>query len=101
MSRSRSETIPCPAWGSAPARSWTSSSFSRKWRSPPERRPRAGLALIDRKGDGAVRVGRYGILLAVLLVSLLLLTVQTRRVGTGRAGEPVTMSVTRGQSLRA
>ena len=36
-----------------------------------------------------MRVRRYGILLAVLLVSLLLLTVQTRGGGTGRAGELV------------
>jgi rod shape-determining protein MreC len=46
-----------------------------------------------------VRVGRYGILLAVLLVSLLLLTVQTRGGGTGRAGELVTIAVTPVQSL--
>jgi rod shape-determining protein MreC len=46
-----------------------------------------------------VRVRRYGILLAVLLVSLLLLTVQTRGGGTGRAGELVTIAVTPVQSL--
>ena len=46
-----------------------------------------------------MRVGRYGILLAVLLVSLLLLTVQTRGGGTGRAGELVTIAVTPVQSL--
>jgi rod shape-determining protein MreC len=46
-----------------------------------------------------VRVRRYGILLAVLLVSLLLLTVQTRGGGTGRAGELVTIAVTPIQSL--
>jgi rod shape-determining protein MreC len=46
-----------------------------------------------------VRVLRYGILLAVLLVSLLLLTVQTRGGGTGRAGELVTIAVTPIQSL--
>jgi rod shape-determining protein MreC len=46
-----------------------------------------------------VRVRRYGILLAVLLVSLLLLTVQTRGGGTGRAGELVAIAVTPIQSL--
>ncbi|HTI53102.1 MAG TPA: rod shape-determining protein MreC [Verrucomicrobiae bacterium] len=46
-----------------------------------------------------MRVRRYGILLAVLLVSLLLLTVQTRGGGTGRAGELVTIAVTPIQSL--
>lgn len=46
-----------------------------------------------------MRVGRYGILLAVLLVSLLLLTVQTRGGGTGRAGELVTIAVTPVQGL--
>ena len=46
-----------------------------------------------------MRVRRYGILLAVLLVSLLLLTVQTRGGGTGRAGELVTVAVTPVQSL--
>jgi len=45
-----------------------------------------------------VRVRRYGILLAVLLVSLLLLTVQTRGGGTGRAGEVVAILVTPVQS---
>lgn len=46
-----------------------------------------------------MRVRRYGILLAVLLVSLLLLTVQTRGGGTGRASELVTIVVTPVQSL--
>jgi len=46
-----------------------------------------------------VRVRRYGILLAVLLVSLLLLTVQTRGGGTGRASELVTIAVTPVQGL--
>jgi rod shape-determining protein MreC len=46
-----------------------------------------------------VRVRRYGILLAVLLVSLLLLTVQSRGGGTGRAGELVAIVVTPVQSL--
>jgi rod shape-determining protein MreC len=46
-----------------------------------------------------VRVRRYGILLAVLLVSLLLLTVQTRGGGTGRGGELVAIAVTPVQSL--
>ncbi|MGH7374489.1 MAG: rod shape-determining protein MreC [Candidatus Rokuibacteriota bacterium] len=46
-----------------------------------------------------MRVRRYGILLAVLLVSLLLLTLQTRGGGTGRAGELVTIAVTPVQSL--
>lgn len=46
-----------------------------------------------------MRVRRYGILLAVLLVSLLLLTVQTRGGGTGRAGELVAIAVTPVQSL--
>jgi rod shape-determining protein MreC len=46
-----------------------------------------------------VRFRRYGILLAVLLVSLLLLTVQTRGGGTGRAGELVAIAVTPVQSL--
>jgi rod shape-determining protein MreC len=46
-----------------------------------------------------VRFRRYGILLAVLLVSLLLLTVQTRGGGTGRAGELIALVVTPVQSL--
>lgn len=46
-----------------------------------------------------MRFRRYGILLAVLLVSLLLLTVQTRGGGTGRAGELVAIVVTPVQSL--
>jgi rod shape-determining protein MreC len=46
-----------------------------------------------------VRVRRYGILLAVLLVSLLLLTLQTRGGGTGRAAELVAIAVTPVQSL--
>lgn len=46
-----------------------------------------------------MRVRRYGILLAVLLVSLLLLTVQSRGGGTGRAGELVAIAVTPVQSL--
>jgi rod shape-determining protein MreC len=46
-----------------------------------------------------VRVRRYGILLAVLLVSLLLLTIQTRGGGTGRASELVTVAVTPVQGL--
>lgn len=46
-----------------------------------------------------MRFRRYGILLAVLLVSLLLLTVQTRGGGTGRAGELVAIAVTPVQSL--
>jgi len=46
-----------------------------------------------------VRVRRYGILLAVVLVSLVLLTVQTRGGGTGRAGELVAIAVTPVQSL--
>ncbi|HZP36175.1 MAG TPA: rod shape-determining protein MreC [Methylomirabilota bacterium] len=46
-----------------------------------------------------MRVKRYGILLAVLLVSLLLLTVQTRGGGAGRASDLVTIAVTPIQSL--
>ena len=46
-----------------------------------------------------MRVRRYGILLAVLLVSLLLLTLQTRGGGTGRASELVTVAVTPVQGL--
>lgn len=46
-----------------------------------------------------MRVRRYGILLAVVLVSLVLLTVQTRGGGTGRAGELVAIAVTPVQSL--
>ena len=46
-----------------------------------------------------MKLRRYGILLAVLLVSLLLLTLQTRGGGTGRAGELVTIAVTPVQSL--
>jgi rod shape-determining protein MreC len=46
-----------------------------------------------------VRVRRYGILLAVLLVSFLLLTVQTRGGGTGRAGEMMAIVLTPVQSL--
>ena len=41
-----------------------------------------------------MRFRRYGILLAVVLVSLLLLTLQTRGGGTGRAGELVAIAVT-------
>ena len=46
-----------------------------------------------------MRVRRYGILLAVLLVSFLLLTVQTRGGGTGRAGELMAIVLTPVQSL--
>lgn len=46
-----------------------------------------------------MRFRRYGILLSVLLVSLLLLTVQTRGGGTGRGGELVAIAVTPLQSL--
>ena len=46
-----------------------------------------------------MRVRRYGILHAVLLVSFLLLTVQTRGGGTGRAGELVAIVLTPVQSL--
>jgi rod shape-determining protein MreC len=46
-----------------------------------------------------VRVRRYGILLAVLLVSFLLLTVQTRGGGTGRAGELMAIVLTPVQSM--
>ena len=46
-----------------------------------------------------MRVRRYGLLLAVLLVSLLLLTIQTRGGGTGRASELVTVAVTPVQGL--
>lgn len=46
-----------------------------------------------------MRVRRYGILLAVLLMSFLLLTVQTRGGGTGRAGELVAIVLTPVQSL--
>lgn len=46
-----------------------------------------------------MRVRRYGILLAVLLVSFLLLTVETRGGGTGRAGELVAIVLTPVQSL--
>lgn len=46
-----------------------------------------------------MRVRRYGVLLAVLLVSFLLLTVQTRGGGTGRAGELVAIVLTPVQSL--
>ncbi|HET8579144.1 MAG TPA: rod shape-determining protein MreC [Methylomirabilota bacterium] len=46
-----------------------------------------------------MRVRRYGLLVSVLLVSLLLLTVQTRGGGTGRAGELVTLVVTPVQNL--
>jgi rod shape-determining protein MreC len=46
-----------------------------------------------------VRVRRYGLLVSVLLVSLLLLTVQTRGGGTGRAGELVALAVTPVQNL--
>jgi rod shape-determining protein MreC len=46
-----------------------------------------------------VRFRRYGLLVSVLLVSLLLLTVQTRGRGTGRAGELVGLVVTPVQNL--
>jgi rod shape-determining protein MreC len=46
-----------------------------------------------------VRFRRYGLLVSVLLVSLLLLTVQTRVGGTGRAGELVGLVVTPVQNL--
>lgn len=46
-----------------------------------------------------MRVRRYGILLAVLLVSFLLLTVQTRGGGTGRAGELMAIVLTPVQSM--
>jgi len=46
-----------------------------------------------------VRFRRYGLLVSVLLVSLLLLTVQARVGGTGRAGELVGLVVTPVQNL--
>jgi len=46
-----------------------------------------------------VRFRRYGLLVSVLLVSLLLLTVQTRGGGTGRVGELVGLVVTPVQNL--
>lgn len=46
-----------------------------------------------------MRFRRYGLLVSVLLVSLLLLTVQTRVGGTGRAGELVGLVVTPVQNL--
>lgn len=46
-----------------------------------------------------MRFRRYGLLVSVLLVSLLLLTVQTRGGGTGRAGELVGLVVTPVQNL--
>jgi rod shape-determining protein MreC len=46
-----------------------------------------------------VRFRRYGLLVSVLLVSLLLLTVQTRGGGSGRAGELVGLVVTPVQNL--
>ena len=46
-----------------------------------------------------MRFRRYGLLVSVLLVSLLLLTVQTRGRGTGRAGELVGLVVTPVQNL--
>ncbi len=46
-----------------------------------------------------MRFGRYGLLVSVLLVSLLLLTVQTRGGGTGPAGDAVGVVLTPVQSL--
>jgi rod shape-determining protein MreC len=46
-----------------------------------------------------VRLRRYGLLLAVLVVCLLLLTVQARGGGTGRAADVVALLVTPVQSL--
>jgi rod shape-determining protein MreC len=46
-----------------------------------------------------VRFRKYGLLVSVLLVSLLLLTVQTRGGGTGRAGDLVALVVTPVQNL--
>ncbi len=46
-----------------------------------------------------MRFRRYGLLVSVLLVSLLLLTVQTRGGGSGRAGELVGLVVTPVQNL--
>ncbi len=46
-----------------------------------------------------MRFRRYGLLVSVLLVSLLLLTVQTRGGGTGRVGELVGLVVTPVQNL--
>jgi rod shape-determining protein MreC len=46
-----------------------------------------------------VRLKRYGLLVTVLLLSLLLLTVQTRGGGTGRAGELVALALTPFQQL--
>ena len=46
-----------------------------------------------------MRFRRYGLLVSVLLVSLLLLTVQTRGGGTGRAGELVGLVITPVQNL--
>ena len=48
-----------------------------------------------------MRFRRYGLLLAVLLISLLLLTVQTRGGGPTRAGDLVALAITPVQSLLA
>ncbi len=48
-----------------------------------------------------MRLGRYALLVSVVLVSLLLLTVQTRGGGSGRAGDLVAIVITPAQSLLA
>ena len=78
-------TTRCRAWRSGPARCSTSSISSRRSRSPPERCSawRSGR---DRPRVRTGEVRRSGMLVAVLLVSLLLLTrADARRAALGRA----------------
>jgi rod shape-determining protein MreC len=54
---------------------------------------------LSSEGSGDVRVRRYGLLVSVLFVCLLLLTVQTRGGGTGRVADVVALVVAPAQSL--
>jgi rod shape-determining protein MreC len=51
------------------------------------------------KGDASMRLRKYALLASVFLMCLLLLTVQTRGGGTGRAADLVAIAVTPVQSL--
>src|SRR5262249_42012448 len=60
---------------------------------------RSGAGVVAARANAPVRFQRYGLLVSVVLVCLLLLTVQTRGGGSGGAGEAVAILLTPVQSL--
>ena len=57
------------------------------------------MGVVTTKGNAPVRSRRYGLLVSVFLVSLLLLTVQTRGGGSGGASDVVAALMTPVQGL--